>query len=436
MSGFASDQSTGPPPLELKDLVPQVNQLKVFVDLCHLYGMAVIFDAVYNHAGGFVGDDQNLYQFRDDSGGELYFTRQGWAGGMVYDFNNDGVRQFLIDNARFFLDEYHVDGFRYDEISVIDRFGGWHFCQDLTATVKHHRPSSLHHAEYWNDQPYWATRSRDENGAGFDTVLSPGFRDAVRRAIAQSAAGQGASVNLDPVRDALRHSFGFATANQVVNCLETHDRQRVQNDNDREPRLAALADSTDARSWYARSRSRVANGLLLTAPGLPMLFMGQEFLEDKYWTDDPDNHPGNLIWWDGLSSDRTMQDHLKFMQDLIWLRRRHPALQEGSCNPFYVHNNNRILAFHRWIEGIGRDVIVVASLNESTFDQYELGFPQSGQWFEVFNSDFYDNFPNEWVAGNGCVIEAYPIPRDGMPSSATIRIPANGILVFARDPGN
>ena len=131
-----------------------------------------------------------------------------------------------------------------------------------------------------------------------------------------------------------------------------------------------------------------------------------------------------------------MQDHLKFMQDLIWLRRRHPALQEGSCNPFYVHNNNRILAFHRWIEGIGRDVIVVASLNESTFDQYELGFPQSGQWFEVFNSDFYDNFPNEWVAGNGCVIEAYPIPRDGMPSSATIRIPANGILVFARDPGN
>ena len=75
-----------------------------------------------------------------------------------------------IDNARFFLDEYHVDGFRYDEVSVIDRFGGWHFCQDLTGTVKYHRPSSLHHAEFWNDQQYWAVRSREEDGAGFDTV--------------------------------------------------------------------------------------------------------------------------------------------------------------------------------------------------------------------------------------------------------------------------
>ena len=65
----------GQPPLELKDLIPQVNQLKVFVDLCHLYGMAVIFDAVYNHAGGFFGDEQNLHQFRDDSGGIRLFRK-------------------------------------------------------------------------------------------------------------------------------------------------------------------------------------------------------------------------------------------------------------------------------------------------------------------------------------------------------------------------
>jgi 1,4-alpha-glucan branching enzyme len=219
--------------------------------------------------------------------------------------------------------------------------------------------------------------------------------------------------------------------------VETHDRQRVQNDNDREPRIAALADSTDSRSWYARSRSRVANGLLLTAPGLPMLFMGQEFLEDKYRTDDPDNHPGHLIWWDGRDSDRSMQDHHRFMCDLIWLRRRRPALQgESSVNPYYVHNDNRILAFHRWIEGIGRDVVVVASLNESTFHHYELGLPQAGHRFEVFNSDLYDHFPNPWVAGNGGAIEAASHPRDDMPASAAIHIPANGLLVFSRDRGS
>lgn len=431
----------GQQPLQLKDLVPQVNQLKVFVDLCHLYGMAVIFDVVYNHGGGFDGDDQNLFQFRDDNGGELYFTREGaakdgWAGGLIFDFQSEGVRQFLIDNAKFFLDEYHVDGFRYDEVSVMDRFGGWHFCQDLTGTVRHHRPASLQHAEFWNDQQHWAVRSPAEGGAGFSTALSASLRDAVRGVLTQAAGGRNAAVNLQPVIEALQHPSGFSASSQRVQCLETHDRQRVQNDNDRELRIAALADSTDSRSWYARSRARVANGLLLTSPGLPMLFMGQEFLEDKFWTDDPDNHPGNLIWWEGLDKDLAMQDHHMFMRDLIWLRRRHPALLSESSNPYYVHNDNRILCCHRWVAGAGRDMVIVASLSETTYQNYELGFPQSGQWFEVFNSDYYDHFPNPWVAGNGGVVEADAISRDGMPASATIQIPANSLLVFARDQGD
>jgi 1,4-alpha-glucan branching enzyme len=221
-----------------------------------------------------------------------------------------------------------------------------------------------------------------------------------------------------------------------VQHLENHDRQRVQNTNDREPRVAALGDSTDSRSWYARSRARVANGLLLTAPGIPMLFMGQEFLEDKYWTDDPRHHPGNLIWWDGLEQDGAMQDHLRFMRELIRLRHRHPALRAEPINPFYVHNDNRIFAFHRWVEGAGRDVVVVASLNESTFYSYELGFPQHGQWHEVFNSDVYDNWVNPQTSGNGGSIFADGAPRDGMPFAATITIPANGLLVFARDLGD
>src|SRR5262249_32080589 len=139
------------------------------------------------------------------------------------------------------------DGFRYDEVSVVDMFGGWSFCRDLTGTMKHHRPSSLHHAEFWNGQPYWATRSRNEGGAGFDTVLYPGIRDAVRHAIEQAAAGRGARVDLDQVRDALSFQGGFSSVYQVVQCLETHDRQRVQNTNDREPRIAALGDANDAR---------------------------------------------------------------------------------------------------------------------------------------------------------------------------------------------
>src|SRR5205085_1604554 len=111
-------------------------------------------------------------------------------------------------------------------------------------------------------------------------------------------------------------------------------------------------DSANARSWYARSRSRVATGLLLTAPGVPMLFMGEEFLEDKLWSDDP-NDRDHLIWWDGLQDDKVMIDHLRFTRELAALRRSQPALRGEPINVFHVHNGNRVLAFHRWLESLG-----------------------------------------------------------------------------------
>jgi 1,4-alpha-glucan branching enzyme len=131
-----------------------------------------------------------------------------------------------------------------------------------------------------------------------------------------------------------------------------------------------------------------------------------------------------------------MVNHLHFTSDLIALRRRQPALRGEGLNVFHVHNQNRIVAFQRWVEGAGRDVVVVASLNESTFWSYDIGFPGSGQWLEVFNSDVYDNWVNPWVAGNGGAVWANGGPMQGLPASATIVIPANGILVFARDAGD
>lgn len=81
-------------------------------------------------------------------------------------------------------------------------------------------------------------------------------------------------------------------------------------------------------------------------------------------------------------------------------------------------------------------MIVVASLNESTFWAYDLGFPQPGRWLEVFNSDVYDNWVNPRTAGNGGAIDVHGPPRDGMPHSGRIVIPANGLVVFARDFGD
>jgi 1,4-alpha-glucan branching enzyme len=422
----------GQGPLAPGTLDTQVNQLKAMVDVFHVYGIAVLLDVVYNHAGGGF-DDSSLYFFdrqpTGDNNRSLYFTDQGYVGGLIFAYWNAGVRQFLIDNASFYLNEYHVDGFRYDEVTVIDEHGGWGFCQNLTDTVHFLKDRSIHIAEFWMDDQSWAIRPTASGGAGFDGVWSPRLRDALRGAIGQVSGGAGASVDLDSVSAGLYPPAGFPSAWRSVHCVENHDVVFAGSG----PRVAALSDSSDSRSWYARSRSRLATGLLLTAPGIPLLFMGQEFLEDKPWSDSDKNL---LIDWGGLGIQKAMQDHLRFTRELIGLRGRQPALRSEAINVFHVHDGNRVIAFQRWVVGSGRDVVVAASLNESTYWSYAIGFPGPGTWLEVFNSDVYDNWVNPIVAGNGAGVNADGPPMHGLPCSASIVIPANGIVVFARDGGD
>ena len=423
------------PPLTLDDLSSGAHQLKAMIDLCHLYGIAAVFDVVYNHAGGFEGDDASLYFWdrapNGNNNNSLYFTDRGWAGGLSFALWNRDVRQFLINNANYYLHEFHVDGFRYDEISALVNLNdttGWTFCQDLTDTVRFVNPRAVQNAEFWPVTTA-IVLPPSQNGAGFDVTQLDGLRDSVRQAIAQASYGAMAQVDLDAVAHNL-YPTQMPEAWRGVTCVENHDLVKAG----AQPRIPVLADGSDARSWYARSRSRVATAVLFTAPGIPMLFMGQEFLEEKQWSDDPKS--GLLIDWDGVNSgQKPMVDQLRLSQDLIRQRFRQPALRGPSVRVFHVHNQNRVLAFHRWLEGLGRDVIVVASLNDTTFYNYWIGFPTAGRWLEVFNTDVYDNWVNPTVVGNGGAVEAIEAPLHGFEASCGIVIPANGVVVFAKDQG-
>ena len=420
----------------------QTNQFKVFIDLCHLYGIAVITDVVYNHAGGGF-DEQSIWFFDRqpdaNDNNSLYFTDQDHAGGRVFAFWKKEVRQFLIDNGKALLEEYHLDGLRYDQVKVIAESGGWFFAQDLTNTLRFVKPSAVQIAEYWGNER-WRGVAVPPDGMGFDIGYSDVLRDKLRAAIGETTRGREAYVNLDQVRDALYMTYRNPGRWTVFQCIENHDLEYFQHEgNDRQPRIAALADPGNARSWFARSRAKVATGLLLTAPGVPMIFMGQEFLEDKYW-DDWQGRPELLIWWEGLEGkDKAMSDQHRFTRDLMWLRRKHPALLRGEgLNVHHVHNDNRVIAIQRWVPGVGRDVVIVASLNEETFynHSYRIGFPSGGHWNEVFNSDIYDEWFNRNVQGNYGGVTADGPPWDGLPTSAQITLPANSILVFARDTGD
>ncbi|HUD98837.1 MAG TPA: alpha amylase C-terminal domain-containing protein [Bryobacteraceae bacterium] len=434
-------------PLALADISSGHGQLKAMVDLCHVYGIGVVFDVVYNHAGGFsvngLPDDECIYYYDrvpnvGNNNDSLYFTDQDrGTGGLSFALWNNDVRQFIINSACNYIGELHADGFRYDEISdLISMNGdsGWSFCCDLTNTVRFVKPNLLQNAEFWPGEVGNYPKSSQsivtpvaDGGAGFDVLQHDGLRTAVRAAITAASYGQQAAINFDAIAGALYPS-GFVHAWQTVPCIENHDIVKVGTDQ----RIPFLADSADTRSWYARSRTRLAMGILLTAPGIPQLFMGQEFLEDQQWSWDPTS--SNLLDWSGLTtgSDQAMVDHLRFTQDLIQLRWRQAALRGDNVNPFYVHDANRVLAFHRWLDGVGADVVVVATLAEDTWYNYSIGFPGSGDWAEVFNSDVYDNFVNPIVAGNGGGITASGPPMHGFSASASIVIPANGFVVFAR----
>jgi 1,4-alpha-glucan branching enzyme len=421
----------GKPPLTPDQLSAGQDQLKCVVDLFHLKGIAVLFDLVFNHAGP--GFNDQCFKFLDrqqygDDNRSLYFTDQSWVGGNIFAYWNQDVRQFLIDNVKQCVEEYHIDGVRYDEVTVIDANGGGRFCQDVSSTARAEKPQAIQIAEYWGGDRAAAIRSAP-NGLGFDAAWSDKVRLGVRTAVQQAGGGYDASVDMQALLGCLYRPDGFDAAWRAVNMLEDHDVVFAG----RDLRMARLADTNDARSWFARSRARLAMGLLMAAPGIPQIFMGQEILEDKQWSDDINFHADLLIWWDGLGVDAVMKDYHAFCRDVIHLRAALRGLRGDSMNAWVTNEQDRVIAIHRWIDLVGEDVLFVANFQETNRYGYRVGFPSGGLWREIFNSDFYDGFPNPQVVGNdGSIVVEGGEGWNGMPASAAITLPANGFVVFCR----
>ena len=238
-------------PYGARDILGEANQLRALVDLAHAHGIAVIFDVVYNHAGGDFGD-QSIYFFDRQLGKEdrpprfhksLYFTPIGHAGGLVFNFGSPDVRSFLIENAKFLLDEFRIDGLRYDQTSVIDHDGapdGWRFLQDLSSTVRFVRPGAFQKAEYWNVNPL-VVRPVSEGGAGFDTSLTDGLRIAIRRAISAASIPGEHPLPMSQIAGNLWPA-GFRESWRFVQGPENHDLVLRDPSGGREERIPRLAD--------------------------------------------------------------------------------------------------------------------------------------------------------------------------------------------------
>ena len=411
----------GKSPLTREMLAIGINQLKALVDICHHYGIAVILDVVYNHASGDVkGQPESIYFFDRAAGtnpnDSLYFTDQDHTG-PVFAFWNQDVRQFLIDNAKFFIDEYHVDGFRYDQVTVIDKQNagnGWLFCQHLNSTLDaQDRPPSTSPSTGVRSRPWCARRAK-----GALVSMPTGTTVCATRSAASSArpradrARRGLAAGGEPAsrtwlprcvaRGAVRGEPRRGVPRPRAAHSVTRGRRREHSDLVREEPLARRDRTRSSPlpgfrcSSWARSSMRTSAGLT-TRRTIRVRFS----------------------YWDGLRHDKTMIDFHRFTRELMWLRRKHPALRGEGIRTISMENGPRVLVFQRWVEGVGRDVVVVASLNEYTLYGYQIPMPAPGQWFEVFNSDVYENWVNPAASGNGGSIQANGPGLNGLPSSAS-----------------
>ncbi len=391
------------------------DDLKHLVDQCHRRGIGVLLDVVYNHMGP--GDlDGNL---NDYDGEEIYFYPRGsgfretpW--GPRPDYGRVEVREYLRDNVRYWLEEYHLDGLRVDATDFIKvNAEGWRLLREIGEEADVVSPRAIIIAEQLpNDLA--VTRSRDEGGAGLDAQWNDLFHDNLRRAIGETAFGD---PDLGAVAAGIDH-FGLPGA-QAVNYIESHDEAAHQG------RVSVVADRSDPAGVWARGRSAVAAALVLFSSGIPMLLQGQELLESRPFGDAPEHR----VQW---SNRERNAGFFRFMRDAVHLRRTQSALRASSPqNVFHVNDGAEVLAFHRWTAS-GDDLVVVVSLANRGFDEYRLGLPLGGEWFEVLNGDAAAYGGSN--RGNGGRIVAGGPGLHGLPHSASIVLPGMGVLVFARRP--
>jgi 1,4-alpha-glucan branching enzyme len=183
-----------------------------------------------------------------------------------------------------------------------------------------------------------------------------------------------------------------------------------------------------AGSWDARKRSTLGAALVFTSPGIPMIFQGQELLEDEWFRDD------DPIDWTKAD---TYSGILSLYRDLIALRRNRSqttgGLRGASVNVHHVNETDKVLAFHRWdAGGPGDDVVVVANLADRSYPDYRVGFPRPGAWRLRCNTDWQGYSPDFGTQASFDTVTTDG-PRDGMPCSAGTGLPPYTALIYSQD---
>ncbi|GAA5160479.1 alpha-amylase family glycosyl hydrolase [Ornithinimicrobium tianjinense] len=353
--------------------------LKAFVREAHRHGIAVIVDVVYNHFGP---SDLSIWQFdgwSENGKGGIYFynderSSTPW-GDTRPDYGRPEVRSFILDNARMWLRDYHVDGLRLDMtpyMRTIDGFSGdipegWAMMRLIGEMVRTEFPGRLVIAEDLHNDA--AVTAVGDGGAAMHAQWDNQFVHPVREALITPADEHR---SIPAVAQAVMHRYHHAFDRVIY--TESHDE--VANG---KARITSEVRGDNPSGWDAQKRATLGAALVLTAPGMPMLFQGQEFLEDEWFRD---NVP---LDWERAWAFREIT---QMFRDLIRMRRNLDGDTAGLSGPnttlVTLDDDANVIAYVRSTDD-GRHVLVALNLTAHAV-QREVQLP-GGYWKVRFNSD-------------------------------------------------
>jgi 1,4-alpha-glucan branching enzyme len=417
------------------------DDFRYFVETMHRNGIGVLLDWVPAHfpKDAFAlarFDGQALYEHPDPRRGD----QPDW-GTHVFDFGRPEVRNFLVANALYWLEEFHADGLRVDAVASMlyldysRKDGEWapniyggrenleavQLLQETNATLYKTVPGTVMVGEESTSWP-GVTRPTHLGGLGFGLKWNMGWmHDSL-----------GYMVN-DPVHRQYHHhqmtfSMMYAWSENFVLPI-SHDEVVYGK--------GSLLGKMPGDRWQQLANVRAYLAYIWSHPGKQLLFMGSEFAQESEWA-----AARSLDWW--LLDQPAHYGVHRLVKDLNRTYRRHPALWELDHVPqgfSWIDANDaagNTFSFLRF-GSPGRDgrrptLASVINFSGGPHNGYRLGLPQAGQWNEILNSDA-EIYGGSGV-GNLGAVQAEEVPWHGQPYSALLSLPPLGALWLepAADP--
>ena len=409
------------------------DDFRYFVDQCHRHGIGVILDWVPGHFpkdrhGLAEFDGTALYEHADPRKGE----HQDW-GTLIFNYGRNEVRTFLLSNALFWLEEFHIDGLRVDAVAsmlyldysreagqwIPNQFGGREnleavdFLKQLNMLTHGRVAGTVTVAE---ESTAWPAVSRPVyvGGLGFSYKWNMGWMHDMLEYIKQ-----------DPVHRRWHHNqvtFSMLYAFTENFVLPFSHDEVVHG-------KGSMIDKMPGDLWQKHATLRALYGYMFAHPGKKLMFMGCEIGQWREW-----NYDTSLDWH--LLQYEEHEGLRRWVQDLNHLYQRESSLHEVDFDRAgfgwidCCDNENSVMSFVRRARNPQDFTVIVTNFTPIPRMDYRIGVPEGGWYRELLNSDSVRYSGSNM--GNAGGVHADPRPMHGFDYSMSLTVPPLGFVLFKR----